>query len=303
LSRRSRVYRRLVGAAPLGDRHRADLVRRHFTAAEIDKRRYGSLPEGRRRDIAKEVHNGHPDDLAGVPGFWQWPNEDWSIYGIAGLLIPCLDPAGQVRGMRLRPDEADGGGKYRWLSSANKNKGAGSGVHCHVARPLGAKTPCREVWVTEGELKADRAAECLQVVVVSIPGVGSWARAIADLATLLPKGGRVVVAMDADWRANVQVHAAAWGLLQAGGVLGYEMRAALWDTKQKGLDDLLGAGGNPEVRPPAEVPAPAWPAAMKVSSRILVGESASTSAATAIPLARMRALLAEAFASGQPRCV
>jgi hypothetical protein len=301
LPRRNRVYRKLLGTVPLADRHRNDLLARRFSPAEITSRCYRTLPTARRYAIAKEVHNGHPDDLAGVPGFWLRSDDLWSLAGQAGLMIPCCDPAGLVRGIRLRPDEAGDGGKYRWLSSAGKYKGAGSGVHCHVARPCGRDGAVKEVWVTEGEIKADRSAEVLGVAVVSIPGVGSWWRAVADLAALLPGGGRVVIALDADWRVNAAVHAALWGLAQAGVALGYETRVALWDIADgKGLDDLTRAGRTPEVALPTAVPPPEWPRGMKVSSRILAGDARARGGRRPISLAEARKRLASAFADEPP---
>lgn len=263
---------------------------------------YGSLPVSRRYAIAKEVHNGHPDDLIGVPGFWLRSDNLRSITGKAGLAIPCRDPTGNLRGIRLRPDDPGDGGKYRWLSSAGKHKGAGSGVHCHVARPISGSKTSSETWVTEGELKADFAAEVLAIAVVSIPGVASWARAIPDVTSLLPQGGRVVIAMDADWRVNAQVHAAVWGLIQVSGALGFEVGVALWDGEAKGLDDLLRTGRTPEILPPTALPEPPWSAKMKVSSRILLGDAGPTRNQGAITLVKARERLAEVFSDSQSWC-
>src|SRR5713226_1109056 len=98
------------------------------------------------------------------------------------------------------------GGKDRWLSSKNMLQGTGSGVHCHVAKPILGSSPDKAIWVTEGEIKSDLAAERIGAIVVSIPGVSSWARALHDLQELLPGRGCVVVALDSDWQANPHVH-------------------------------------------------------------------------------------------------
>jgi hypothetical protein len=65
-------------------------------------------------------------------------------------------------------------------------------------------------------------------VVLSIPGVGLWAKAIAKLAEPLPAGGRVVVALDSDWRQQPQVHGSLWCLGQCCEALGYKVEVALW---------------------------------------------------------------------------
>jgi hypothetical protein len=123
------------------------------------------------------------------------------------------------------------------------------------------------LWITEGEIKADLSAERLGVTVISIPGVGLWARALPDLAELLPGGGRVVLALDLEWATSPAVLAACWGLRQAGGALGYEVKVATWTDKTMKLDDLLVAGAHPEIRPATAIPEPTW--ATKLSSRVL----------------------------------
>jgi hypothetical protein len=213
-------------------------------------------------------------------------------------VLRVLAPDGQVRGLRIRPDDQGDGGKYRWLSSNGRDGGTGSGAHCHVARPLGAARP-GEVWVTEGEIKADLAAERLGAVVLSVPGVDLWQRALPDLAELLPGGGRVVVALDADWRDKPPVHRAVWSLLLACGAIGYDAEVALWDLNHgKGLDDLLTAGRNPALHPPTDIPPPAW--GLKVSSRIVCETREPTGRDHPIPLAEARRRLAAAMRGGDP---
>jgi hypothetical protein len=292
LERRDRVYRRLLAAAALGDEQRDALRRRGFSDEEIARRGYGYLPNGRFRWVtARDLCGGNVGELVGVPGFYEKPagkNPYWTITGLAGQLIPARDPAGLIRGLRVRPDDQSGGGKYRWLSSGNKPGGAGSGVHCHVSRPLTRKAAADELWITEGEFKADLASERLGAVVVSVPGVGSWAKALADLAVLLPGGGRVVLALDLEWATNGSVHAAFWGLKQACAALGYEVGVATWPDVKMKLDDLLTTGGTPEIRPAAVIPEPAWP--MKLSSRIMA-DGPPRRAIPSVTLAAMRRIL------------
>jgi hypothetical protein len=270
LERRDRVYRRLLQAAPLSARHRLELEARGYSPDELRCRTYGSLELRGRARLARRCAEG-ADDLAGVPGFWVAEQDQrpyWTLAGPPGLLIPCLDPNKKVRGLRIRPDCPDrAGGKYVWLSSKTKPGGVGSGLHCHVAQPTFPPRVEGEVWVVEGEIKADLAAERLGSLTVSIPGVAAWGLALEDLGLLLPCGGTVVVALDADWRENSQVHQAVWGLAQACTGLGYRVEVALWEMTHKGLDDLLQAGLRPRRTAPTELPAPPW--APKISSRPL----------------------------------
>jgi hypothetical protein len=297
LERRNRVYRRLVYLLSLSDAHRKQLLARGYSDAEIELRDYRSLGLQGRARLAQEIQAA--ELLDGIPGFYIAGNERGTyptLAGSPGLLIPVRAPNKQVRGMRIRPDDAGEGGKYRWFSSADKLGGTASGSFCHVARPVLRQVEDPTIWITEGEIKADLSAERLGAVVVSIPGVDLWSRALADLAELLPNGGRVVVALDADWREKPRVHHALYSLLMACPGLGYETGAALWDlTSGKGLDNLLIAGHQPEILPPTAIPAPRWE--MKLTSRIVCELSMTLSSPPAIALEDLRRRLPLAFAS------
>jgi hypothetical protein len=281
------VYRALLGHATLEGRHQQALLARGFTEKEIRKRRYRTLAGGR-AGLCRAIHEGEFELLCGVPGFYQKQGDNtpyWSIAGVGGLLIPCLSPDGDVRGLRVRVDEPGEGGKYRWLSSGDKPGGAGSGAHCHVARPTG-EVLSETVWITEGELKADFSADRLGAVVLSVPGVSSWALALADLEELLPDGGRVVVAFDSDWREKPPVHEAMWNLALASEAQGYTVEFATWDTESKGLDDLLATGSRPTRTSLAELPAPAW--LLRVRSRRMADALPQPRATAATGLAEER---------------
>jgi hypothetical protein len=268
-SRRSLIHGRLVSHLDLSEQHKQQLLARGFSANDISNRSYRSLPLRGRAAFCRAVADGDDGALEGVPGFFQKDGGSgpyWTLAGSPGLLIPCCGPRGDVRGLRIRPDDQGAGGKYRWLSSDDRPGGASSGAHCHVARPaVGGLLFDRTVWITEGELKADYAADKLRAVVLSVPGVSSWTLALADLRELLPDDGRVVVAFDADWREKIQVHAAMWDIAQACNALGYNVEIATWDSALKGLDDLLATGRQPTRTSLAALPEPVW--APRLSSR------------------------------------
>jgi hypothetical protein len=297
------VYQRLLARLPLDPAHRQALLQRGFSGAEMEARGYGVLRNGPgRARLCREIHAGDMQSLAGVPGFYAKPGDDgrpyWSLAGRSGLLIPCRDPKGRIRVLRLRPDEPGDGGKYRWLSSAGRPGGTGSGVHCHIARPLSDKTRDPAVWITEGELKADLAAERLGAVVVSVPGVDCWPSALPDLEELVPGGGTVVLALDADWSDNLSVGNALWHLALACRALGYGTEVATWNVKYKGLDDLLVAGLAPQRLNPSAIPAPRWET--KTSSRIAAELPANPS--RTMTLAEVRLRLPGVFGQTFRRC-
>jgi hypothetical protein len=302
LEQRHAVCQRLLARLPLDLAHRQALLQRGFSEPEMEARGYGVLRNGPgRARLCREIHAGDMQSLAGVPGFYTKLGDDgrpyWSLAGRCGLLIPCRDPKGRIRGLRLRPDDSGGGGKYRWLSSAGRPGGTGSGVHCHVARPLSCKV-ANTVWVTEGEVKADIAAERLGAVVISVPGVDCWPSALPDLEELLPGGGTVVLALDADWPEKPSVGSALWHLALACRALAYGTEVATWNVKYKGLDDLLAAGLEPQRLNPSAIPAPRWET--KASSRIAAELPANPT--QTMTLAEMRLRLPGVFDQAFRRC-
>jgi hypothetical protein len=303
--RRHHAYARLQAAALLSEEHRCSLLARGYSVDEIVARGYRTLPPENRWKLARRCYDGELDMPHGVPGFFPAVGGDgpyWSLAGVPGLLIPCRSPSGQIRAYRVRPDHiGKDEGKYRWLSSGHKKGGQSSGVHAHVARPAEKELIDPDVWITEGEIKADLAATRLGAVVVSMPGVSSWATVLPDLTEILPNGGRVVVALDADWREKKAVHAAVRNACLACLALGFAVKVAQWDPTHKGLDDLLTASGKPEMRNPSDVPAEAWP--LKVSARRLAAAPRVREPARLTMAAMresLRRMIADVFSAASP---
>ncbi len=270
-----------------------------LTCDEARRRSYASLPLRGRAAVCRALRETH--ELTGVPGFYVAEGEHGpyrSFAGSPGLLIPVRGPHGAIRGLRVRPDDVKkAGGKYMWFSSEKKPGGVASGAHCHVARPPGPATD-PAIWITEGELKADIAAVLLGAVVLSVPGVSLWQRALADLIAMLPGGGRVVLAFDADWRKKRLVHAALWNLIVSCTAIGSRVEAALWEPTHKGIDDLLLAGLRPTLSEPTAVPPTPWE--LKVTAR-RVAATTAVLAREAVDLATMRTAIREAFEGLSPR--
>ena len=181
-----------------------------------------------------------------VPGFILKPGKDGEPYltiaGAAGLLVPVRDLSGRVVALLSRRDDAQGGGKYSYLSSA-KYGGPGPGAPPHV--PLGVTAPAETVRLTEGTLKADIAFALSGLATVGAAGLG-WRPALDMLATLGCKTIRL--AFDADALDNPNVARALLGCSEAAAALGLAIEMERWDRSDgKGIDDLLVAGKTPEV--------------------------------------------------------
>ena len=142
--------------------------------------------------------------------------------------------------MQIRCDTTENGGRYRWLSSRGYFAGCSPGAPVHVAGPVSTS---REIWITEGPLKADIVALKLGRVVLAVPGVGNWPGVIPVIREFTP--ARAIVAFDMDKLTNhaVQLHRdALTTYLIKSGMRTFE---ADWDQECKGLDDLLAIGDQP----------------------------------------------------------
>lgn len=182
-----------------------------------------------------------PAAVAGAPGFFRTRQGSWQATGLRGILVPVRDEEGRLVGAQIRLDH-DQHGRYRWLSSGGLPGGVASGSPCHVAPGSGT-----EVWVTEGPLKADLAADRLGVPVLGLAGVTTWRRALPLLEAL--RTSTVILAFDQDIRPATQrtVEDQARRLETACRNAGWTVRRATWSAEYKGLDDALAANTRPAI--------------------------------------------------------
>jgi len=226
-----KAYRALLSELSLSETHRENLRHRGLADTEVENLRYKTLPAYGRRELVTRLQ-ARGIKLARVPGFYLeagW----WQLAGPAGIVIPVRDIKRRVAGIQIRCDKAEHG-KYKWLSSRKFNVGCSPGAPIHVSGPVSA---CREVWITEGPIKADIAALRLGHTVLAVAGVGNWPGVIPIIRELKPE--RAVIAFDMDKATNpaVKLHSEALtACLIKRGIRTFE---ADWDTHFKGLDDLL----------------------------------------------------------------
>lgn len=160
------------------------------------------------------------------------------------------------------------GGKYFWVSSAKKHLGANGKMPLQVAyNPTVAqlkpndeklkqyiKQP-KQIWLTEGGLKALVATAKLSSNYVLPEGTGTDFLAVAGVSSyrkFLPmlkklNATSVVVAFDMDFQANVQVSQNLKKLVNELHEQGYKVQVAYWLNK-KGIDDALVAGEEIKLR-------------------------------------------------------
>jgi len=236
IENRDRVYRDFLAGLRLERQHREDLFRRGLASEQIDARGYRSMPGletswaviQRLRDMGRR--------LDGIPGFYLAQGRHrgyWTHLRPAGYFIPVRDAEDRIQALQIRRDHStDGGGKYMNFSSGSRG-GANSHIPAHVARP--AVLNDRQVWITEGPIKADIASDRLGAVVIGAIGVDGWPQAIPALQEL---GARsVVLAFDAD-EAGRKVTGKVKETLES---QGYAVAEASWEGA-KGIDDALAGG-------------------------------------------------------------
>lgn len=239
---RDRAYRLLLAELKLSQAHRDNLRARGLTDEQIDGCEYRTLTGSEGPEVALKVCYALGNDKAGgIPGL-----TPTRILSAPGLLIPVRDLAGRIVALRIRPDDPGDCGKYRYLSSRNRQRpnGASPGSPAHV--PAGIVGPCPVVRITEGELKADAAWRLSGVPTVSFPGVQSWRAVLAVLQELRAQAVRV--AFDADASSNANVARSLRECVETLAAGGYSVELERWNAAAgKGIDDLLLAGGTPEV--------------------------------------------------------
>lgn len=161
------------------------------------------------------------------------------------------------------------GQRYFWLSSSNHKNGTGAGdpLPVHVAVPsnqlsqwvTGETHKTNSVWITEGGLKADIAAEHIGHIynkeelkeigstVLGIPGINTWRYLLPMLEAMEVK--HVNLAIDMDLMSNPDVAYHTKEFIAALKEKGYTASMAMWnDEDGKGIDDLFIAKKFPNLR-------------------------------------------------------
>lgn len=232
----NQTYNALLSSLTLYQRHKDNLLQRGLTESQITSLNYKSMPESERYDVIRELAR-QGIQLGGVPGFWIDDNNNPRLAGQSGICIPVRDTKKRISGIQIRCDDTTGG-KYKWLSSAKYRHGCGSGTSIHVSIPPGANN--KEVWITEGPLKADICSLKLNRIFIAVPGVSNWIGTIPYIDVLKPI--RLIIAYDSDKYSKPEVKLNERLLIDHLKKKHYRVRIANWNPKYKGLDDLLTIG-------------------------------------------------------------
>ena len=178
--------------------------------------------------------------LEGVPGFYRAKDGSWTLACTprrTGYFVPVFSVSGLLQGFQIRVDHpGESGGKYVWLSSAERNGGVTSGSPVHfVGNPADAA-----IWITEGPLKATVAACLSDHSFLAVAGAKQLNSLPDALACLKGFGCRTVCeAFDMDKLQNPHVAAGAQKVLELAKSMGFAVRQIRWNPQYKGIDDYL----------------------------------------------------------------
>jgi DNA primase len=230
------VYSALLDSLVLRDEHRAKMMGRGLSGAEIGRLVLRSAP--RPEECGRIGDALASRGLEGVAGFYRARGR-WFLRDLgAGVLIPVKDSRGRVRGLLLRRDE--GSLRYVWLSTPPDkfSGGASTGAPPHFAR-CNRIRETGQALITEGALKASVISYFLDAGVIGVAGTASFTEDFGvRLREELPELRQVTLAYDADWQTKPEVRKALYRLQRSVARAGLRWKVRLW-PQGKGYDDYL----------------------------------------------------------------
>lgn len=147
------------------------------------------------------------------------------------ILIPSRNPQGKIQAIKQRIIDGKGA-RMRWLASAGENAPAVVNSPHYPLKVGSKKHP--ELWITEGERKADCHYLLTEKPTVGISGTGCYKQITTILDNCLQSGGKVVLAFDKD-AAGVVATSKVADIVSGVGV---PVEIADW-TEAKGIDDAV----------------------------------------------------------------
>jgi hypothetical protein len=227
----------------------ADLYRRGLIDDDLQVGGYRSLPAtaNKKRFLGVLIDRFGETLLQQCPGFTNdnGQTDFWTARQIGGAsdgyLIPYRDENGFITGIQVR--WADG--KYKTFRNSR------TAVIYHLA---GRADQSKELYITEGGLKAQVSHRHGGVTVLGLPGQGLSPDHIAAIQRLRP--GCIVEALDQEDNKHTEAARTRW--LKALAETGLPLYRAVWEGSDlggpKGLDDLFASGGQPRLRAYYAVP-------------------------------------------------
>ncbi len=251
-------YRAMLGALSVNEEHMEVLKKRGMKEEDIARFDLKSVPD--KADKAKCIEviedklskEGINIKDVLIPGLYV-ENGGKTCLNVSGsgILIPYVDIHGMITGLQIRRDDncncRSKSGRYRWLSSAGM-KGGSSPHACYSSANYDKKASLhgKEVFITEGALKAMTARSLSGKTFFAVPGVSAFS-SLERLLSDLKKAGikKVMEAFDTDRYSNDSVMNCVYRSYEISGSMNISMRryigeeSYLWKQKEKGVDDYF----------------------------------------------------------------
>jgi DNA primase len=235
----SNIYSLMLGQFPLREGHRAKLLLRGLSDAEVDRLGYVSAPSPAESDAVVESLSKY--DLRGVPGFYRQAGRFRLRDLGSGIYIPVRDAQRRIRAVQIRRDEGEP--RYIWLSTPPDRfeGGASSGAPVHFCRPERIRVT-GEALLTEGALKSAVISFFLNCGVIGVAGVSTFTDDFGEqLKADFPELRHVTIAYDNDWAVKREVRKALFRLQATLRRAGLRWSVRKFPDAFKGYDDYLAA--------------------------------------------------------------
>jgi hypothetical protein len=249
LETRHAIFRAALEFLDLRKEAAADLYRRGLIDDDIQVVGYRSLPAtaNKKRFLGALIDRFGETLLRQCPGFTNdnGQTDFWTARQIDGAgdgyLIPYRDENGLITGVQVRWAE----GNYRTFRNSR------TAFIYHLA---GWAAQDKELYITEGGLKAQVSHRQGGVTVLGLPGQGLSPDHIGAIQRLQPSC--IVEALDQEDNKHTEAARSRW--LKALAEIGLPLYRAVWEGSDlggpKGLDDLFASGGQPRLRAHHMVP-------------------------------------------------
>lgn len=239
------VYHLLLEQLPLTDEHKEALKKRGINDKEIDFFNYKSLQVRGRYEVSKVLEKRFSTKILKLtPGFYTQKGKYGNYITIAGgtgFMIPIINVYKQICGIQIRVDQPTRDTKYIWLSSSEKYDGTNSGTPLHIAFPPIMES--KDIWITEGPLKANILAWRKKCIAIAAPGIAHWMeipQAVKKIQQFYHTSNNCIIAYDADYKEKIYVREHAINLNQALQDNKINSIFATWELSEgKGIDDII----------------------------------------------------------------
>lgn len=262
------VFSILISHSHISEEHRRVLLEeRNLPISCLDRKDFFTFPRLEvSQSIFKEVEAKHGglDILKKIPGFYLNKNTNsWEFIPQKGIGIAIRNAEGLIVGIQIRKDVVkEGQSRYVWFSSSfTKNNdeldfGTSSKAPLDVVYPERVKNRC--VVITEGRFKAQKIADKMGLIAISVQGVANWKGIDRELSIVNEKleensnlnGGiaHILTAFDADTKCNINVYKHLAEMTNSI-IDKYNVVYLSWEEKYgKGIDDVFNSGHPDKIK-------------------------------------------------------